>query len=229
MNPKMNTLQPIVTGSTVIAMRYRDGVIVAADTLLSYGSQKRYKDQCRIKKVGQYTLLGSSGEQSDFQYMGDLLDEKDMEDFLHDDDCFMGPKEYASYIGRVMYQRRTKCNPLFNTFIIVGRKGGENTLRYVDHQGTAFDEDYLATGFGSYLAKPLLTEQWRLDMTHEEATTLLLKCFEICYYRDCKAFDQIHIGTCADDGVSVSEPVKLKHFWAHPAFTKPSVGTSCSW
>merc|ERR1712014_488872 len=103
MNPTSHTLQPIVTGATVIAMKYKDGVVMAADTLASYGSQARYKDICRLKKVGKYTLLGASGEMSDFQYLGLRLDELDMEDFLNEDGCSMGPQEYSSYIGRVMY------------------------------------------------------------------------------------------------------------------------------
>merc|ERR1712039_274800 len=95
---------------TVIGLKYSGGVLLAADTLASYGSQARYKDVCRMKKVGDFTLLGASGEYSDFQYIGKLLDELDNEDFLYEDGCKMGPHEYSSYIGRVMYNRRSKMN-----------------------------------------------------------------------------------------------------------------------
>merc|ERR1719258_564583 len=61
-----------------------------------------------MRKVGNFTLLGASGEMSDFQYMGKMIDELDMEDWLSQDGCMMGPKQYASYIGRVMYNRRSK-------------------------------------------------------------------------------------------------------------------------
>lgn len=37
-------LSPIVTGATVVGLKYKDGVILAADTLASYGSEARYKD-----------------------------------------------------------------------------------------------------------------------------------------------------------------------------------------
>jgi hypothetical protein len=42
---------PIVTGTSVLALTYRDGVLIASDTLGSYGSTKRYKSLERIKKV----------------------------------------------------------------------------------------------------------------------------------------------------------------------------------
>jgi len=227
MDPMKHTMQPIVTGATVIGVKYNGGVLVAADTLASYGSQARYKNICRMKKVGQYSLLGASGEYSDFQYLGDLLDELDEEDWLNEDGCRMGPHEYSSYIGRVMYNRRSKFNPLYNQLVIVGKKKDEPPmLSFVDHQGTAFQEDFIATGFGSMLAMPLLREQWRPDISLEEATELIKKCLQVCFYRDCRAYNRIQIGNCDGTGVSIGEPIALDHFWGHTAWLKKNVGTA---
>lgn len=218
-DPTKHTLSPIVTGSTVIGIKYNGGVLVAADTLASYGSQARYKDMCRIKKVGKYSLLGASGEMSDFQYMGQMLDELDMEDFLNEDGCSMGPSEYSSYIGRVMYNRRSKMNPLYNQFVIVGKKKDEKpVLAFVDHQGTFFEEDYIATGFGSYLAMPILRNEWTPDISLEKATELIKQCLTICFYRDCRAFCKIMIGNCTGKETTISESITLDHKWSHPAW-----------
>jgi hypothetical protein len=73
--PHKATTSPIVTGSSVLAIKYRDGVMMCADTLGSYGSMAKFTDLCRLRAVGQFTLLGASGEYSDFQYIMDLLDE----------------------------------------------------------------------------------------------------------------------------------------------------------
>jgi len=218
-DPKQHTLSPIVTGSTVIGIKYNGGVLVAADTLVSYGSQARYKDFCRLKKVGKYTLLAGSGEMSDFQYMGNMLDELDMEDFLNEDGCSMGPSEYASYIGRVMYNRRSKMNPLYNQFVVVGqKKDAKPMLAFVDHQGTYFEEDYIATGFGSHLAMPLIRNEWTENITLDEATALIKKCLTVCFYRDCRAYCKIRIGNCTGAEPIISEPVTLDHKWNHPAW-----------
>jgi 20S proteasome subunit beta 7 len=226
MNPTQHTLSPIVTGATVIGMKYKDGVMVAADTLASYGSQARYKDVCRLKGVGKYTLIGASGELSDFQYLGDQLDDLDMEDFLQEDDCSMGPHEYSSYIGRVMYNRRSKFNPLYNQLVVVGKKkDGPTKLSFVDHQGTFFDEDYIATGFGTYLATPLLRNEWRADLTFEEAKALVIKCLQVCFYRDCRAYFKINIGTCDGEKVTISDPIEMDHYWGHTAWTKKALET----
>jgi len=223
-NPMEHTMQPIVTGATTIGLKYNGGVLVACDTLVSYGSQARYKDVCRMKKAGNFTLVGSSGEHSDFQYLGDLLGELDEEDFLHEDSCSLGPKEYTSYIGRVMYNRRTKMNPLFNQFVIVGKKRDEApTLAYVDHQGTAFNEEFIATGFGSYLAMPILRDEWRADLSLEDAKKLAIKCLQVCFYRDCKAFNRIQIGTCEKDGVTIGESFAIEHNWSHQLWNRKTL------
>jgi len=220
-DPTKHTLSPIVTGASVIGIKYNGGVMLAADTLVSYGGQARYKDACRMSQVGDFTLLGASGEYSDFQYLCKLLNELDTEDFLHEDGSKMGPKEYSSYIGRVMYNRRSKMNPLYNQFVVVGKKNdGPTQLAFVDHQGTYFEEDFIATGFGSHLAIPLLRNDWRADMSFDEAKKLAAKCLQLCFYRDCRAYHKIQIGNCDGTNVTISEPFELEHFWGHKLWTE---------
>jgi len=224
--PLQHTQSPIVTGSSVIALKYKDGVMMAADTLASYGSQARYKNVCRMKKLGMYTLLGESGEFSDFQYLGNLCDELDREDFLCEDSCRMGPKEYASYVGRVMYNRRSKMNPLFNQFLVAGKKKDEpSILFYVDHQGTAFEEDYTATGFGMHLAMPLLRDEWRADLSEAEARALVTKCLEVCFYRDCRAYPKVQISIATGDPATtkIEEPFLLDHKWDHDFYLRKNL------
>lgn len=59
--PSTRTTDPIVTGASVLAIRYQGGVAIAADTLASYGSLARYRDVRRIKAVGSYSIVGASG------------------------------------------------------------------------------------------------------------------------------------------------------------------------
>jgi 20S proteasome subunit beta 7 len=223
-NPMEHTLSPIVTGATVIAVKYDGGVLVAADTLASYGSQARYKDFNRIRKVGSYSLLGASGEMSDFQQMGKMLDEIDEEDWLNMDGCMLGPKQYASYVGRVMYNKRSRGNPFYNQFLVVGKKGDEPTmLAFVDHQGTYYEDDFVATGFGSYLAMPHLRNEWKPTITKAEAEQLIIKCLKICFYRDCRAYCKYTIGCCDGKSATVSALTDLDHFWEHEAWMKQSL------
>jgi 20S proteasome subunit beta 7 len=47
--PWMIPQYPYVTGTSVLALKYKDGVLMACDTLGSYGSTKRYKSVERMK------------------------------------------------------------------------------------------------------------------------------------------------------------------------------------
>jgi len=222
-NGKEHTTSPIVTGSTVIGVKYDGGILIAADTLASYGSQARYKDFTRMCKVGNFCLLGASGEMSDFQHMKKMIDELDEEDWLSQDGCMMGPKQYASYIGRVMYNRRSKMNPLYNQFLVAGKKGDESLLAFVDHQGTYFEDNYVATGFGAYFATPLLRNNWSPNMTKAQATDLIIQSLKICFYRDCRAYCKYTIGCTDGTEVTISDPIELDHFWEHQAWMDKSL------
>ncbi|KAF2973898.1 hypothetical protein EK904_014935, partial [Melospiza melodia maxima] len=63
------------------------------------------------------------------------------------------PRALHSWLTRVLYNRRSKINPLWNTVLIAGVYGGESFLGYVDMLGVAYEAPSLATGFGAYLAQ----------------------------------------------------------------------------
>merc|ERR1712054_338953 len=46
-----HTQQPLVTGTSVLAVKYKDGVVIAADNLGSYGSFARFTDVQRQQEV----------------------------------------------------------------------------------------------------------------------------------------------------------------------------------
>jgi 20S proteasome subunit beta 7 len=48
--------------------------MLAADMLGSYGSLARFRDIERLYPVGQHTIVGASGDISDYQYIQHLLD-----------------------------------------------------------------------------------------------------------------------------------------------------------
>jgi len=129
----------------------------------------------------------------------------------------------GSYLGRVMYNRRSKFNPLWNQLIVGGVQNGQKVLKYIDLQGTSFPEDYVATGFGMHLALPIIRNEWRADMTESEAKGLLEKCMQILFYRDCVAYNKIQFAVSTfDRGVTVEEPYEIDGKWDHSMWIKTS-------
>ena len=56
--------------------------------IASYGSTLRYKSVGRIKPIGKHSLLGASGEISDFQEILRYLDELMSVTFPFNDNCY---------------------------------------------------------------------------------------------------------------------------------------------
>ena len=66
-------------------MKFDGGVVIAADTLGSYGSLARFKCLSRIMKINDSTVLGAGGDYADFQHLTSVLEQKMYENvmFVH--------------------------------------------------------------------------------------------------------------------------------------------------
>lgn len=82
----------------------------------------------RLQAVGDYTVIGASGDMSDFQYIQRLLDDIAVEEIAAQDGHELGPVEIHEFMSQVMYGRRSKINPLWNSLIIGGLKDGKRCV-----------------------------------------------------------------------------------------------------
>lgn len=67
---------------------------------------------------------------SDFQYMQNFLDELMVDEFTAGDEHDLGPAEIHEYLSRVMYARRSKMNPLWNSLLVGGAKDGKRCVAF---------------------------------------------------------------------------------------------------
>ena len=111
-------------------------------------------------------------------------------------------------------------DPLWNDLIVAG----PNFLGFVDKIGTTFQDNFIATGFGSYLSLPILREKWRPDLTEGEARTLLEDCLRVLFYRDCRALDMVVLSKATADDTLVSDPYKIETDWSSASFVVPKAG-----
>jgi len=230
-DPHNRTQYPYVTGTSVLAIKYKHGVMLACDTLGSYGSTKRYKSVQRLQPVGKNTVIGGSGEYSDFAYILKLLDELTTDDYCLDDGQTLTPQEISSYLTRVMYNRRNKFDPLWNSLVVAGVSptNGESFLGTVSMIGVAYSDSHVATGFGAHLARPLFREKQHDDMSEEEARALLEDALRVCYYRDKQSINKFQLATVTAAGTTVSEPYSLATSWHYEAFKNPAAQAVGTW
>ncbi|KAM7514822.1 hypothetical protein LguiA_004405 [Lonicera macranthoides] len=223
------TLYPYVTGTSVLGIKYKDGILMAADMGGSYGSTLRYKSVERMKPVGKHSLIGASGEISDFQEIMRSLDNLILYDNMWDDGNSLGPKEVHNYLTRMMYNRRNKFDPLWNSLVLGGVKNGQKYLGTVSMIGVHYEDNHVATGFGNHLARPIFRDEWHENMSFEDGVKLLEKCMRVLLYRDRSAINKLQIAKITEEGVTVSQPYSLKTFWNFAAFQNPTLGAEGSW
>jgi len=227
--PITHTQTPYVTGTTVMGVKYKDGVLLACDTLGSYGSTKRYKSIERLKKVGKHTVIGFTGELSDFTYIMTLLDELMNHDFCLDDGKELDPWEIHSYLTRVMYNRRNKFDPLWNSLVVGGVKDGRHFLGMVGMIGQFYEDSHLAAGFGNHIARPLFREKHTDDMSLEDAKALLESCLRACVMRDKQMMNKFQIANVTEQGTTISEPFAVSTNWHFEKFKNPSEFNPGGW
>lgn len=215
-SPITHTQSPIVTGTSVLAIQYKDGIMMAADTMGSYGKMARFRDIHRLLPVGDNTVIGASGDISDYQAIEQIINKLLINESSLDDQHKLLPGHIYEYLSYIMYNRRSKFDPLWNSLVVGGFSNGESFLGYVDLKGTTYKATTIATGYGAHLAQPLLrkhVEGREKVLTEEEARKILEESLRVLYYRDCNAFNKVQIATVTAAGTKVSEPYVLETNW----------------
>lgn len=226
--PKQATQSPIVTGTSVIALKFKDGVVIAADNLASYGSLARFTDVKRLRNFAGTSIVGFGGDVSDMQYLDRHLTDLEIDeayDTPEPSDAtaqgHLNAENLHKYLRNLMYSRRNDFNPLWNQILIAGLDSESKPyLASVDLRGTTFTSPSLATGFGSALATPIMrryaeTDEQASKLSREEAVSVIQECMKVLYYRDARSLDKYSLGVVTKDGVEIKEDEQLENqSWA---------------
>lgn len=225
--PNKHTLSPVYVGGSVIGMKFKEGIIIACDTRINYGSiAKMMNVTDRVSQISDRTLISSTGEYSDYQEVCRLLKEKSLEDSLGNQ-SYLGPDELANYLSAIHYQRRNKANPFWNNTII-GGLDWENkpTLYSIDQFGTILTSDYLLAGMAQYFCHAIIHQLYPKNYENLERNTamfLIEDCFRTLFYRDTKAGNKIKFGilTNFNGEIRYEEVIRqLSSNWDYERFVK---------
>ncbi|CAJ0956196.1 unnamed protein product [Ranitomeya imitator] len=156
----------------------------------------RFRNISRIMKVNSCTMLGASGDYADYQYLKQVLDQMVIDEELVGDGHNYSPKAVHSWLTRVMYNRRSKMNPLWNTVVLGGFYKGEG-LNY------------------GFLLQPLMRDvvENKSTLTQDEARQLIERCMKVLYYRDARSYNRYEIATVTEKGVEIEGPLSSETNW----------------
>jgi len=210
------TQYPSTQGTSVLGVKFEGGVVIAADRLGSYGSLARFRGISRVMKVNDRTVMAAGGDYADYQYLHDVVEQRVIDEECLDDGISYTPKALHSWLTRVMYNRRSRFNPLWNSIVIGGiENDGSTYLGTVNMIGIAFKDTAIATGFGAHLALPILRDalEQKPKLTANEAKQLMSKCMEVLFYRDARSFDEFEMAVITPEGTEVISPIPVKSNW----------------
>ena len=164
------------------------------------------------------SIIGFGGDVSDMQYLDRLLSSLDIrENHYTSPGHTLNAKNLHTYLGKIMYKRRSDFNPLWNNLLVAGLDEDERPfLSFVDLLGTTYSSPTLATGFGAHLAQPLLRNLMPNDeesvesVSQEQAVDAVKECMKVLFYRDARSLDRYSIAVVTSKGVEIRQDEKLQ-------------------
>jgi 20S proteasome subunit beta 7 len=82
----------------------------------------------RLASFGDYTIIGAGGDMSDWQHIQHILESQIISEFNSDDGHTLSPEHIHELLARIMYSRRSKSDPLWNSLVVGGFKNGKKSF-----------------------------------------------------------------------------------------------------
>ncbi len=192
-----NVEEKILHGTTTVGIKAKDGVVLCADMRASAGYFIANNNTMKIQKIDEHAGMTMAGGVADAQNITDIL-------------------RYHSGIHRIQKQEPLPIHSLarltslifhqnrgypFIADILVGGFDNEGSALFnIDMFGSVEEKKYVTTGSGSPVAYGVLEEQYRDDLTVDEAKTTALKAVKAAIVRNIGTGDGINVAIIDKDG-----------------------------
>ncbi len=183
-------------GATAVGITYNDGVVFASERRIAYGNFVVSKTTKKTFVITPHVGAACAGLVADMQILSlqisALAKIRKME--IKRD---VPPNTVAKMMSNMMYERR--FFPLL-TQVIVGGVVGEPTIYTLDPLGSVLPDEYAAVGTGAEMALGILDQQYKKDLTEDQAVDLAVKSVRAASMRDSASGDNIDVLVMNKDG-----------------------------
>jgi len=194
------TLDNIIkTGTTTVALKIGNGVVVGTESQATAGYFVATKQAQKLFKINDFCAATISGGVADCQYVVNqaiaLSNLKTVEE-----EMIPEPKYIANTVRNLLYQGRS----YFLTLMIIAgysEKEGKGMLYGIDLLGTLYEEEkFLSFGSGSPYSLGVLEMEWKENMTAPEGLKLVEKAINSSRARDAGSGFKLQLATITKDG-----------------------------
>ncbi|CAL4101205.1 unnamed protein product, partial [Meganyctiphanes norvegica] len=215
-DPRKHHFSPYMdNGGTTVAIAGDDFVMVASDTRLSRGFNIFTREQGKVFKLTDKTMLASTGCWADVLTLNKMFQAR-LTMYTHEHQDNMSTTAAAQLLSTMLYWRR--FFPYYVSNILVGLdEEGKGVVYHYDPVGHMEKLEFSASGASVAQIQPLLDNRVgglnmqgeKPKMTKELAHELINDSFVSATERDINTGDGVVIYTITKDGIN-EETVKLR-------------------
>ncbi|KAL3233192.1 Proteasome subunit beta type-2 [Nakaseomyces bracarensis] len=168
------------TGTTIVGLKYKDGVVIAADTRSTQGPIVADKNCAKLHRISPQIWCAGAGTAADTEAVTQLVG-SNIE--LHS--LYANRKPRVVSALQMLKQHLFKYQGHIGAYLIVAGVDPTGAHLFSIHAHGSTDVGYYQSlGSGSLAAMAVLESHWRPDMSKEEAITLAADAIEAGIWND---------------------------------------------
>ncbi len=192
-----NVEEKILHGTTTVGIKATDGVVLCADMRASAGYFIANNNTMKIQQIDEHVGMTMAGGVADAQNITDILR---YHANLHrvEKNQPMAIKSLTRLTSLIFHQNRGY--PFIADILIGGYDKQGPALYNIDMFGSVEEKTYVTTGSGSPVAYGLLEEEYRNDLTVEDAKGVALRAVKAAITRNIGTGDGINVSIIDKNG-----------------------------
>ena len=195
-----NIEEKILHGTTTVGIKAKDGVVFCADMRASAGYFIANNNTMKIQKIEDHAGMTMAGGVADAQNITDILRYHANLHRIEKNEP-IPIKSLTRLTSLIFHQNRGY--PFIADILVGGYDKQGPSLYNVDMFGSAEEKTYVTTGSGSPVAYGLLEEEYRDDLSVEDAKVIALRSVKAAMTRNIGTGDGINIALIDKNGFRI--------------------------
>ena len=202
-----NVEEKILHGTTTVAIKVKDGVVLCADMRASAGYFIANNNTMKIQKIEQHAGLTLAGGVADAQNIVDVLRYHANVHRIQNQEP-IPIKSLARLTSLMFHQNRGY--PFIADILVGGYDNEGPQLFNIDMFGSVEEKNYVTTGSGSPVAYGLLEEEYKDNLTLNEAKSIALRAVKAAITRNIGTGDGINVALIDKNGFQLLDSERKK-------------------
>lgn len=192
-----NVEEKILHGTTTVGIKASDGVVLCADMRASAGYFIANNNTMKIQQIDDHAGMTMAGGVADAQNITDVLRYHANLHRVQKNEA-LPIKSLTRLASLIFHQNRGY--PFMADILVGGYDKYGPSLYNIDMFGSVEEKTYVTTGSGSPVAYGLLEEEYRKDLSVEDAKVVALRAVKAAITRNIGTGDGINVSIIDKNG-----------------------------